>query len=148
MIIIQGKEKHLDKSSKILTEAYFNSFKEAKKHFKKKINSKEVYVAVDKDEVLGLFSYRRDYSHYANYLSNIVVAKKHRRKGIAKRLLNKYIEITKKEQSKKQKYALSSTDVTNIQSINLHINYGFKELGRIKGLHYGKDEIFFGYKLK
>ena len=148
MKIVKGKGKHLNESAKILTEAYFDSFKEAKNHFKKKINSKEFYVAIDKDEVVGLFSYRRDYSHYANYLSNIVVAKKHRRKGIAKRLLDKYIKITKKEQSKKQKYALSSTDVTNKISINLHLNYGFKELGRIKGLHYGKDEIFFGYKIK
>ena len=148
MIIIQGKEKHLDESAKILTEAYFDSFKKAKEHFKKKIDSKEVYVALNKDEVIGLFSYRRDYSHYANYLSNIVVAKKHRRKGIAKILLDKYIEVTKKEQPKKQKYALSSTDVTNIPLIRLHLNYGFEKLGSIKELHYGKDEIIFGYKLK
>ena len=77
-----------------------------------------------------------------------MVAKKHRRKGIAKILLDKYIEVTKKEQPKKQKYALSSTDVTNIPSIKLHLNYGFEKLGRIKELHYGKDEIIFGYKLK
>ena len=34
MKIVKGKEKHLNESAKILTEAYFDSFKEAKEHFK------------------------------------------------------------------------------------------------------------------
>ena len=117
MKIIQAKKKYLNQCAKILTEAYFDSFKEAKEHFNKKIKYKEFYIAIEGDEVLGLFSYRRDYSHYANYLTNIVVAKKHRRKGIAKKLLDKYIERCKKEQPKKQKYALSSTKITNVPSI-------------------------------
>lgn len=91
--------------------------------------------------------YLKDYSHYANYLTDFAVSKKHRRKGIGLKLIKKFIEISKKEQPKKQPYALSSTDVNNIASINLHLKAGFVELGRIKKLHYGKDEIFFCYKL-
>lgn len=48
---------------------------------------------------------------------------------------------------KKQKYALSSTDVSNKASINLHKKMGFKEIGILKGLHYEKDKVFFTYKL-
>lgn len=147
MRIILTKEKHLGQAGKMLSEAYFNTLKEARNHLKKKIKSKLSYVAVDKNEVLGLIGYKRDYSHYANYLSDIVVAKQHRRKGIALKLFEKYIEISKKQQPKKQKYALSSTDVTNKVSIRLHKKFGFRELGRIKHLHFGKDEIIFGYKL-
>ena len=81
------------------------------------------------------------------FIEDLAVSKEYRGQGFAKALLQKFIEISRKEQSKKQPYCLSSTDVTNKASIKLHLRVGFKKLGVIKELHYGKDEIIFGYKL-
>tara|TARA_Y100000310_G_C19965869_1_gene483286 strand:- start:55 stop:390 length:336 start_codon:yes stop_codon:yes gene_type:complete len=103
MKVVLAKEAHIIQSAEILKKAYFESLKEAKEFLKEKLRKKECYVAVENNRVLGLFTYRRDYSHYANYLSNIVVADEHRRKGIAKEFLKKYIEISRKEQPKIQK---------------------------------------------
>jgi len=130
-----------------LTEEYFDSIKEAKLFLKSKMKSKECFIVVEGSEVLGVMAYIKDYSHYANFLSDITVSRKHRGKGVAKELLKKFIEMSRKEQPKKQPFALSSTVITNKKSIKMHLNFGFKEIGRIKKLHYGKDEIFFGYKI-
>ena len=102
MKVILAKTAHITQSAEILKKAYFESLKEAKEFLKEKLRKKEFYVAVENNEVLGLFTYRRDYSHYANYLSDIIVADEHRRKGIAKELLKKYIELRRKKQHKKQ----------------------------------------------
>jgi len=130
-----------------LFEAYYSSLASAKKELKINIKRKEVLVAVDK-EVMGILNYARDYSHYANYVEDIAVSKKHRRKGVSKALMKKFIQISKKETPKKQKYALSSTEVNNKASIKMHLKFGFKKIGTLKGLHYGTDEAFFAYKLR
>lgn len=148
MKVIAGKNTDVKKILKIMIKTYFSSLKEAKEYIKNKIKNKECFTVYQNKELLGFLTYHRDYSHDANYVGSIVVSKKHRRKGISKLLLKKFIEISKKEQPKKQKYALSSTDATNINSIKMHLSIGFKEIGRIKKLHYGKDEIIFGYVLR
>lgn len=147
MKVILTKKKHVLETKKILFDAYFDSKKEAEKYISEKIKSKETFVAIIDGKVAGVISYKRDYSHYANFLSNLVVSKNHQRKGVALALLKKFVEISRKEQPKKQKYALSSTDITNKASIKLHKKAGFKNLGIIKELHFGKDEIMFGYNL-
>ncbi len=143
--LTQGK--HVSAAAKILFEAYYSSVSNAKSDLNKKIKTKESFVALDGGEVVGVLIYARDYSHYANYAEDIAVSKKHRGRGIAKALLKKYVEVSRKETPKKQKYALSSTDVSNRASIGLHKKAGFKEIGRLKGLHFGKDEVFFACKL-
>ena len=95
---------------------------------------------------MGFFTYLAQYSHHANYLADIAIAKNHRRKGYAKELLQKFIEISRKQRTGNA-IALSSTHVDNKASQKMHLSFDFKEIGRIKGLHYGKDEIFYGYDL-
>lgn len=146
--IVDMQRIHVVAAAKILFEVYYSSIDSAKKRLLQKIKTKESFVALDNNVVLGVLAYARDYSHYANYAEDIVVSKKHRKKGIAQKLLEKYIEVSRKETPKKQRYALSSTDITNKASINLHKKVGFREIGRLKGLHYGKNEIFFAYKLR
>ena len=63
-------------------------------------------------------------------------------------MLEKYVIISKKEQPLKQPYALSSTTANNTASITMHFSFGFVVLGTIKKLHYGKDELIFGYELR
>ena len=146
MRVIRTQKKHIVKAAKVLHSAYFDTIAEAKKDLRESI--KNSFVVVEGDEVMGVCTYAPDYTHYAHYLTDIVVAKKHRRKGVANLLLQKFIEVSKKEQPRKQPYAYSSTDVTNKASIKMHLGFGFKKVGIIKKLHYGKDEIFFGYKLR
>jgi len=148
MKIIRAQLSHVNSAAKVLIEGYFDSLTDAKNRLRVKIKSKECYVAIEGTEIAGVMMYARDYTHYANYEEDIIISKKHRRKGIASNFLKKFIELSKKETPKKQKYTLSSTDVTNKASIKLHLSVGFKEIGRMKNLHYGKDEIFFGYKLR
>ncbi len=148
MKVIRANKTHAKYLAEILVEAYFDSKKLALKHVREKINDMSCFVAVERGVVLGLFTYLRDFSHYSNYLEDIAVKKSFRRKGVAKILLQKFIKISRKEQPRKQKYVLSSTDITNKISIKMHLNFGFKKLGLIKGLHYGKDEIIFGYSLR
>lgn len=147
MDVVPCTKTYLEKSATVLENAYFSSFEEAQLFLAEKIAEQTCYVCVENEDVMGLFVYWRDYSHYANYLTDIVVAERHRRKGVATALLDAYVELCRKEQPKKQPYALSSTDVTNEASIAMHTTFGFEHLGTIKNLHYGKDELFFGYKL-
>jgi ribosomal protein S18 acetylase RimI-like enzyme len=136
---------HTETAAKILHDAFFDTHAEAQAWVEEAIETS--LICVEGEEVLGCLIYEKDYSHYANYIADIAVAKEHRRKGVALKLIEAFIERSKKEQPKKQPYALSSTDVTNEASIALHKKAGFIELGIVKKLHYGKDEVFFGYKL-
>jgi ribosomal protein S18 acetylase RimI-like enzyme len=147
MRIIRLQEKHRNPAAKVLAKAYSSSIKSVKKDITSKKRGEKWLVALDGKEVAGVLGYLFDYSHYANYIEDLAVAGEHRRKGIANALLKRFVEISKKEQPKKQPYCLSSTSVKNKASIKLHLGFGFRKLGTIKKLHYGEDEIIFGYRL-
>ena len=147
MKVIYTQQVHIPAAAKILFEAYYESLDCAKTYLKKKIKTKESIVALENNKVVGVLIYARDHSHYANYIQDIAVSKQYKRRGIAMFLMKKCIEISRRETPSKQKYLLSSTDATNKPSIKLHLMCGFKKIGRLKGLHYGKDELFFAYKL-
>jgi len=146
MRIVTIKEDHKKAAANILNSGYISP-KEFGQFLNQRIKLKEGFVAVINQRVVGVLLYARDYSHYANYITDIIVGKDYRRKGVATKLLEKFIQVSRKEQPKKQEYALSSTHVDNKASIKMHLSFGFEELGRVKKLHYGKDEIIFGYKL-
>lgn len=149
MKIQLAKKEQLNTISKMLADMWTSGdVKEAKEWIKPKLKEKEVYVAMQGNEIAGIMSYERDFTHYANFCSDVYVSPEHRRKGIALKLLEKYVSVSAKEQPKKQRLVLSSTDVTNKASINLHMKAGFEKIGLIKGLHFGTDEVMFGYKLK
>lgn len=141
-------KKHVLKTAEILVEAYYDTFNSAKQTLKKKILKREVLVALEKNMVQGVLIFTKDFSHGANYIDDIVVAKSRRRKGISLKLLKKYVDISRTQQPREQKYALSSTNVNNKISITMHKKFGFKVLGTIKKLHYGTDELIFGYPLR
>jgi len=147
MRVVLGNSKHVNDAAKLLYSEYYEDFSDAKKYVKSKTKSKCCIVCVDKKEVVGVLLYSKDFSHYTNYIDDIVVAKAFRGQGVGRLLAQKYIQRSIKETPKKQKYALSSTHVGNNASIVFHKKCGFVELGRIRKLHYGKDEIIFGYKL-
>ena len=147
MKIAIADKKHIKEVAEILFKEWYDSLKEAKEEAIKRINNKECLIALENNKVVGILMYSRDYSHYANYCQDLFVVKEYRNKGIASLLLKKFIYISRKEQPRKQKYVLSSTDTKNIASIRLHKRVGFNKIGTVKYLHYGKDEVFFGYRL-
>jgi L-amino acid N-acyltransferase YncA len=140
-------KKYVNEFIKTFTGSYFDDEKEAKNHFNEKLKEKRLYLLFDRKELIGFFDYIYQYSHNANYLYNLCIADKFRRKGYSKYLLKKYIEISK-EQKTRNKFALSSTHRTNVRSQKMHLSFGFKKMGVLKGLHYGEDEIFYSYDLE
>ena len=148
MKIIFLTQKHLESTAQIMVEAYWDSIVKARVELLKRIKSNECFIALDNNEILGLFIYTRDFSHYANYLEDIIVSKNHRRKGVSQELLRKYISISRAETLIKQNYALSSTTTSNKPSVAMHLKFGFKKIGVLNKLHYGKDELFFAYDLR
>ncbi|MFH1915783.1 MAG: GNAT family N-acetyltransferase [Nanoarchaeota archaeon] len=145
MRCIFGRKEHVAQAARLLD--WYDSVSVAKKRVIKKMGAREFLVVLMDGRVVGVLLYARDYSHDANYCEDLIVEESARRKGVGSLLLNKFIELCRAEQPKKQPYAFSSTDVTNVRSIALHEKVGFRNLGIVKKLHYGKDEIFFGYKL-
>jgi len=121
--------------------------KKVEKYFMRHIQLGQALVAKKGSEIAGIMTYVRRFTHSANIGQDLLVREEYRRKGIGKALLLKFISISRKEQPKHQKLVLSSTSADNKASIGLHKKAGFEIIGNIKGLHYGKDEIFFGYKL-
>src|SRR3989338_376332 len=132
--VMLTQRKHVSDAARILFGAYYRSLRDAKARLRKRIQTRESFVAVDKGKVVGVLIYARDYSHYANYAEDLAVSKTHRGKGIATALLKKYLDASRKETPTRQTYALSSTDISNTASVSLHKKVGFKEIGRLKGL--------------
>ena len=144
--VIPIEKKYMQEFIKVFNGDYFDSEDEAKQHFKDYLKKGKLFLLFINSDLVGFFDYLYQYSHNANYLHNLCIAKKFRGKGYSKHLLEKYIEISRKEKTR-NKIALSSTHKTNIISQKMHINFGFKEIGILKKLHYGQDEIFYSYTL-
>ena len=117
------------------------------KYFLRHVKLRQALVAHIGTEAVGVMTYVRRFTHSANFGQDLLVKENQRRKGIGKALLEKFISISRQEQPKHQQIVLSSTAADNKISVKLHKKSGFTQIGKIKGLHYGKDEIFFGYKL-
>ncbi len=128
--IRKATKKDLNQITKVLLEDYLGSKKEAREISKESIKNKTCLIAIEK-EIVGILIYVKAYSHYANYIEDLIVSRKIRGKGIARKLIKKFLEISKKETPKNQRYALSSTDTSNKISIKMHKNLGFKEIGKI-----------------
>lgn len=147
MIITIGTPKYIEDAAKILADEWYDSLDEAIDFITLKFNQDEFIIARDGSKVVGVLLFDKNYSPRANYCHELVVKKNHRKKGIGVSLLKKFIEVSKINTPSKQNLALSSTDVNNLASIKTHEKVGFENLGVIKNIHYGTDEIFFGYDL-
>jgi len=130
----------------LIKENYFKTKIEGIEEFNYYLKEGNIFILNLNNEFVGFFNYIKDYSHSANYLEEIYILKRFRRKGFGKLLLKKYIFVSKKDRTK-HNIALSSTTVNNIVSQKLHENFGFEKIGILKGLHYGTDEIFYSFDL-
>lgn len=144
--ITEVVELHQDEFVSTFGESYFDSIDQATSHFEKHVGNDTLFILFLNSKIIGFLSFIKDYSYYANYLENICVIEKHRRDGFSHFLLRAYTDISR-EQKTKNTVALSSTHVDNTISQKMHESFGFKKISILKGLHYGKDEIFYGFDL-
>ncbi len=148
--IVKAEKQHVPDVARLYFEAFGEFYKskdEALADVEQKQKDGTLWVAIVDGKVIGTFGYVREWSHGANYLEGIVVDAEYRRSGIGSKLLERFIQVCREEQTN-QPYALSSTSVDNAASISVHRKMGFEECGIMKGLHYGKDEILFRLRVK
>ncbi|MCE7735354.1 MAG: GNAT family N-acetyltransferase [Candidatus Heimdallarchaeota archaeon] len=145
--IIESHKKFENDFSKKFIGVYFDSEEAGKQYFNQHSKSNRLFLMFENSKLVGFFYYLFQYSHHANYLADICVSKSSQGKGYSKHLLAKYVEISK-EQRKKNKITLSSTHLDNKASQKMHLKFGFEEIGILRGLHYGTDEIFYAYNLE
>ena len=100
----------------------------------KSINSKYI-VAKENDEILGFAGIL--ITPDATEITNIVVKKTDRKKGIGKKLLGRLIEISK--ELKKDSISLEVNEL-NIPAILLYEKTGFEIVGRRKKYYKGIDD--------
>ncbi|KCZ71474.1 acetyltransferase [Candidatus Methanoperedens nitroreducens] len=148
--VVLAKEEHVQVAALLYFEAFrefYRSKDEAVAAVSEKQKNRTLWVALLGGRVVGTFGYIRGWSHNVNYLNGIVVLPEYRELGIGSKMLQKFIEICKKEQMS-QDYAITSTRINNKASISISKRMGFEECGVIKGLHFGIDEVFFRIKVR
>ncbi|MGL4451722.1 MAG: GNAT family N-acetyltransferase [Sarcina sp.] len=111
-----------------------------KNFIKRKIQEKEVIVYEDFNEtIIACLKFEYLWTHMP-FISYIIVKNEHRKKGIAKNLLNFFEDYLSE---KGHKFILSSTMTNAINSQNWHTKMKFKECGHIAGINDGIGELFY-----
>jgi predicted GNAT superfamily acetyltransferase len=97
---------------------------------------REVLVADEQDEVVGLVAYRTDWFQ-CTFVSLVVVAEQARRRGIARALFEAV------ESRSPHPRLFSSADERNTVAIRMHRALGFTPSGHIDNLPQGYRELLF-----
>ena len=143
---MHAKKEYKNQIVDLIMQEHSKIKKDAINYFEENHLKNELCIAVENDTVVGIMTHDTHWSHGCNFLSYLYVHKDHRRQGVAKKLVEGFLKISKKNQN--EKYVYSSTDVNNNASIKFHLSMGFEIAGTINNLHFGKPEIFFSYDLK
>lgn len=98
-------------------------------------------VAVEDGAVRGMIAYRTDWFQ-CTYVSLVVVAKDHRRRGVARALFRAVEGMSPSPR------LFSSTEETNSVSIRMHAALGFTPSGHIDNLPQGYRELLFFKRLQ
>ena len=102
---------------------------------------RELLVAEDHGEIVGLLAYRTDWFQ-CTFVSVVVVAEPARRRGVARALFD---EVARRSPSPR---LFSSTEETNAVAIRMHRAFGFTPAGHIDHLPQGYRELFFFKRLQ
>jgi predicted GNAT superfamily acetyltransferase len=97
---------------------------------------RELLVADDQDEVVGLLAYRSDWFQ-CTFVTVVVVAEQARRRGVARALFDAV------EHRSLYPRLFSSTDERNAVAIQMHRALGFTPSGHIDNLPQGYRELLF-----
>jgi len=119
--------------------------KKIKRHFLNKIKAKEVFVAKEKNSLLGFLVFTKSYWRGADFLDELLVEKNFQRKGVALKLVKAF---EKNAGKRKARRIFSTTNARNKASLRLHKKAGFKKAGYIKNMWGERDtEIVLSKKL-
>ena len=105
------------------------------------VERRELLVAEDHGEAVGLLAYRTDWFQ-CTFVSLVVVAEHARRRGIARALFQAL------EQRSASARLFSSTEETNAEAIQMHRALGFIPSGHIDNLPQGYRELLFYKRLQ
>jgi predicted GNAT superfamily acetyltransferase len=95
---------------------------------------REILVAEQGDAIVGLLAYRTDWFG-CTFVSLVVVAERARRRGVARALFEAL------ERASPSARLFSSTEETNVASIQMHRALGFVPSGHIDNLPQGYREL-------
>lgn len=119
--------------------------KRVKDYFTNKIDNKEIFIAVEKNVIVGIISFTKGWWRGADYIDEVVVDKYYRGKGIAKRLI---IILEQDAKKRKVRRIFSSTQPSNKISIKMQQKLKYKKCGYIDNMfEEEKREIIFSKKI-
>jgi GNAT superfamily N-acetyltransferase len=104
------------------------------------IERRELLVAENHGEVVGLLAYRTDWFQ-CTFVTLVVVAEEERRRGVARALFEAL------ERRSPSPRLFSSTEETNAVSIRMHSALGFIPSGHVDNLPQGYRELLFYKRL-
>lgn len=124
MQIVKMTKKHIPDILKVEAECFSDPWSEAM--FLEEISGKfsHYYVAETEGEAIaymGMWSLSGE-----GHITNVAVAKNHRRKGIAKSLIEHFIDIAQKENLE---FMTLEVRASNIAAISLYESFGFTQVG-------------------
>ena len=105
------------------------------------VERNEVLVAEERGDVVGFLAYRTDWFG-CTFVSLVVVAEAARRRGVARALFD---AVERRAVSPR---LFSSTEETNVASIQMHRALGFGPSGYIDNLPQGYRELLFYKRLR
>jgi N-acetylglutamate synthase-like GNAT family acetyltransferase len=105
------------------------------------IERRELLVAEDDGEVIGCLAYRTDWFD-CTFVSLVVVAERARRRGAARALFEALERVSPSAR------LFSSTEETNVASIQMHRALGFVPSGHIDNLPQGYRELLLYKRLR
>ena len=123
-----------------------DEFSRIKKYFELQVKNKEIFVAVEKKEIIGILGFSKRFFEKSDFLEEIIVHEKYRKKGIGKKLMKKFEADAKKRKTRR---VFSSIEPKNKMSIKMHKKLGYKKSGHIKHIwKEGQKELILSKKLE
>ena len=112
-------------------------------YFEERVKNGELFVAADKNIVIGYIAFRKKYWNRNYYIEEMAIDPKHQRKGIASALVRRLEELCSKDNVR----LFSSTESDNLKSIRFHERNGFTKAGSVENMFVeGRKEIIFSKK--
>jgi len=105
--------------------------------------NKQTFAAIEKGKVLGYFYFKINGG--AGYLSQLLVAKKSRGKGVGKKMIEKFENILKE---KGCHVAYIDTSEKHVGALKFYESLGYKKVATLKKNKFGFDWYYFEKRLK
>lgn len=125
---IKMRKESMEFLSKLAKEKISLPEKELKKEFDEQIKRKDIFIfyLIEEEKVIGYLNILWISKNKYSYLNDITIKEKFRGKGYGKKLMDKFIEFSKRKKAKKLGLGVRAQ---NKQAIKMYEKYGFKTVG-------------------